>query len=376
MMKLIIVGDFYYGEGFMRYKPKSPLDVFGTFLDYIQDADLSIFNLESPIIQNGNKICKTGPALKSNVNAAKFLKETGFGLAALANNHIMDYGELGLKSTLQHLNNNDIEWVGAGNSYREAVKPFVCNKLNDSVAILNFTENEWSTTIGDRPGASPIDPVRNYYSIRNALSLADNVVVISHGGHEGYNMPSPKMKELFHYYIDAGARVVINHHPHCVSGYEAYGDGIIFYSIGNFLFDKYPEKTGEWSKGAAVEINIQKQDLLWRIHHFEQNTDHALFKMYKDDQSQLRDNYILTLNKTISDDSLLAIAFSKMAMSRSRQYSRYLEPTSNRYILAAQSYGLLPSFIPKAKRNLILNLLRCESHREIVEFILAPSKHM
>ena len=115
--------------------------------------------------------------------------------------------------------------------YIAFVRKMVKGDVN--IAVLNFAENEWSTASSDKPGANPINPISNFNSINITKESVDIVIVITHGGHEMYRLPSPRMKELYRFYIDAGADIVINHHTHCTSGYEKYNGKFIFYSIGN-----------------------------------------------------------------------------------------------------------------------------------------------
>ena len=74
-----------------------------------------------------------------------------------------------------------------------------------------------------------MNPISIYYDLLEARKNADIIICITHGGHEGYNLPSPRMQSLYRFSIDCGADVVVNHHQHCYSGYEQYHNGYIFF---------------------------------------------------------------------------------------------------------------------------------------------------
>ena len=123
-----------------------------------------------------------------------------------------------------------------------------------TIAIINFCENEWSIAEEDSAGANPMDFIDNANQIREAKAVHDKVIV--HGGHEYYNLPSPRMQKQFRFYADQGADIVIGHHTHCISGNEVYNGVPIYYSLGNFLFTK--NNTNEdWYTGLLLQVDIK-----------------------------------------------------------------------------------------------------------------------
>ena len=366
MIKLIIVGDFSPQARLASLHAMTPGDVLGGFHDLVASADLAALNLEAPLCRPVRPIVKTGPSLHGSPETAGFIASSGFGLACLANNHIMDYGTDGLSETMAALDRHGVAWTGAGDNHRTASRPFIREFQNRKVAILNFAENEWSTTDGQQPGACPIDPVRNHRAIQDCRQQADHVVVISHGGHERYSLPSPAMKELFRFYVDAGADAVVNHHTHCTSGYEVYRGAPIFYSVGNFLFDSSKRRADSWTQGMAVELALSDNAVDFNLHHFNQCTSDSLFELVDPEESSRRNEHIDQLNQIIDDAEALEESFVGLASERRREYQSYLEPKLSRLISAAQRRGWLPSFISRRHRTLLLNLTRCESHREIL----------
>ena len=369
-MSILIAGDFFPGGRLADIAEAEPERLFGRFVQTIRAADLALLNLETPLCGPLQPIEKTGPALSANPAAAAFLVNAGFKLVTLANNHIFDFGSPGLYSTLAALDQHGVEYVGAGNSYESAAKPFLLDSNGKKLAIMNFAENEWSTTRGKVPGANPLDPVSNYQAIRAASQIVDHVIVVCHGGHEMHDLPSPRMRSLFRFFVEAGASAVVNHHTHCVSGYEVYQGAPIFYSLGNFLFDNPRMRSGPWTRGMAVELQIEGGGVDFKIHHFDQCTDVELFSPCDQRTSDIRQQHLDTLNEIISDDERLERSFEKYSAKQAKRYLRYLEPTRSRLLLAAQNRGLVPSLLSKRQRTLLLNLIRCEAHRELVIEIL------
>lgn len=344
--------------------------VFKEVLPLIQNADISITNLECPLTDSLERIEKTGPALKGNAASLQFLEAAGFNMLSLANNHIMDYGKQGLSDTLAAIKKSDMISIGAGENYVEAAN-IHCKEINGiKIAFLNFAENEWSTTFGDKAGANPIDPVLNYNQIIEAKSIADKVIVICHGGHEMYNLPSPRMKQLFRFYVDSGADAVVNHHTHVISGYEVYKGAPIFYSLGNFLFDNPNQRKTGWNKGMSVILEISEKSISIKIQTFSQCDDDPVLILHKGITAQEVVEEIELLNLTIADDTLLEKSFNKYVKENIKQYSYYIEPHGNRYLNALRNRNLFPSLWSKQKKLYLLNLIRCESHRDVLLSIL------
>ena len=366
MTTLLIVGDFSPQGRLALLHTMSPTDVFGDFHEKLANSDLAILNLEAPLCRPTSPIVKTGPALHGAPETAEFIAASGFDLACLANNHIMDYGSDGLSQTIASLDRHHVAWTGAGLDHAAASRPFIREIKGQAIAILNFAENEWSTTYDGQPGACPIDPIRNYQAIHECRQTADNVIVICHGGHEHFSLPSPRMQELFHFYVDAGADAVVNHHTHCQSGYEVYNGSPIFYSIGNFLFDKEENLDYQWSRGMAIELTLTDSGVDFCLHHFNQCTAGQLFEVVDAGETEMRNSHLAELNEIIESRDALKDAFKTLVTKRNKQYRSYLEPKLSRLVAAAQRRGLLPSLLNRRHRALLLNLIRCESHREIL----------
>jgi poly-gamma-glutamate synthesis protein (capsule biosynthesis protein) len=372
-MKVNVLGDFYGGGKIgeaIKDTPNQLVDQ--SLLQAIQSADLSIVNLESPLTDHTKAIAKTGPAIKAHKSVASFLNNTvGVDLVTLANNHILDYGDQGLEDTLDTLDAEGVYHCGAGLNQNEAAQPYIIEQNGEKLAILNFCENEWSTTTTDRPGANPVDEIQNYRQIVAAKQVADYVLVIAHAGHEHYALPSPRVKKLYRFYAEAGASAVVGHHPHCVSGYENYKDAPIFYSLGNFLFHRKGSVNQPWNQGMLLTLEFESELCRFDYTLFDQCNGRLKVESIQNKEELQRKKSIDDLSSIIANDRKLELEFKKWLKSQYRMYSAYLEPHSNRYLQFLQNRKLLPSLWSKRKRIYLQNLIRCEAHRDVVLNLIA-----
>ena len=371
-MKILLTGDFCPRDRLKeKIRAHDPTEVIDQkLLEIGRESDLFITNLECPVTLSSEPIAKTGPNLKTDDSAVSFLKKAGFNLVTLANNHIMDFGKDGLKDTIDYLNKAEMPYTGAGLVEKEKNKIFYCETDNIKLAVLNVTENEWSTSNGNQPGAKGVDPIENYYAIQEAKEKADKVIMIAHGGHEMYEYPSPEIRDRYRFYIDAGCNAVIAHHTHCVSGYEEYKGSPVFYSIGNFLFDHPKHRNAIWNKGLAVALNLKQNAITYEVIHFDQCTDKAKLRICDEPETKRRNSDLELKRKVIKDDRRLERMFEKWLKSKAKSYRSYIEPVKNRWINALQNRGYLPTLWSKRKKRYLLNVIRCESHREVLKKIL------
>lgn len=371
-VSILITGDFYAGHRIenLIFEEKFS-EIYNDFLPLIRESDIAVTNLESPLTDHNVPIEKTGPAIKASKKSIEALSYGGFNLVTLANNHIMDFGDRGLTDTLDLCNANKIDYVGAGMSNAEASRTLYLESKGKKLAFINFAENEWSNTHDARPGANPLNPVANFYAIAEARKNADFVFVVVHGGHEMYSLPSPKMKETYRFFVDAGASAVIGHHTHSYSGYELYNGSPIFYSLGNFIFDWPNKRNSTWNRGYAVKFSIDGSKLSFKIHPYEQGNDVVGVCRLGGEKLEEFQMHLSELNSIIQDDEELKRNFDNWCMKMSKSYNSHLEPYSNRYLQALQKRRLVPSFLTKKKRLLYCNLLRCESHRDVLLNLLS-----
>jgi poly-gamma-glutamate synthesis protein (capsule biosynthesis protein) len=366
-MKIFITGDFCpINRAGLGHSNLSELLDDG-IRKIMGQADLRITNLECPLTKHPTPISKTGPPLKADPQNIQLLKNNGFNLVTLANNHIMDYGSKGIQDTIDFLKEHKIDYVGAGSTMEE-IDVILKTKDDFTIGIINVCENEWSTDERQGYKANGFSEIGMFYAIKAAKEKADKVIVIHHGGHEMYNLPSPRLKKTLRFFVDCGADAVINHHTHCVGGYEIYKESPIFYSLGNFVFDNPKQRNSIWNYGMGVTLECSKAGISFHKHYFEQFNVELGVKLI--DEKDIKYD-IKKLNAVISDDDQLEEKFEEFVQQKKKMYSSYLEPLKSKYVLALINRGFIPSLWNKRKRYYLKNLITCESHREIVNKLLS-----
>lgn len=371
-MNIIIAGDFCdCGNVSDKIIKGEYPSMFDDVKPLIEKADFSVVNFEFPIVlKEGRPIAKCGPNLKGSKESVYAIKYAGFNICTLANNHILDQGADSCMITKHILEDEGLKTVGVGNTIKEASAPLYVTKEGETLAIVNCCEHEYSIVSERHSGANPINAIQQYYKIKEARKNADYVIVIVHGGHEMYQLPSPRMKELYRFYIDCGADAVVNHHQHCFSGYEIYNKRPIFYGLGNFLFDNIMNADLRWNDGYMVEISLNRDQNSFNIHPYNQSIIPATIKLLDEREYITFENAINKLNAIIADDDELSRCFKEHADNIKNGLIPIFLPYNNRYLNALCKRGLLPSFLSKNKKLRIVNYLNCESHldclREVV----------
>lgn len=376
MIKIGFTGDFcpwrrveeaYFSN---NWKP-----LFETVQPFFVANDLNVLDLECPLTTGKNQIRKTGPHIKSNPETVEILNYLNCKVVATANNHFKDYEAEGMNETYQSLKKNNIDWLGSGNSFYEASKTHYWEKDNTKFAFINVAENEWTTTYDENPGCHPIDLVNVFNQIQKAKKSVDFVFVIVHGGHEHYELPSPRMKKWYRFFVDAGANAVIGHHTHIISGFEVYNEAPIFYSLGNFCFDWEGLQNLPWNKGMMVRLKIEKNKPIdFELNFFNHNNEKAGVYLMNEVQKKEMLTHVLKLNEIISDDKKLGEAFDEYVKTWKPIMNTWIQPYKGKYLPSLYKKGLLPSIISENKKLLYTNLIRCEAHRDILLNSINPTK--
>lgn len=344
--------------------------LFNDIIPVIKESDIAITNLEFPLIDKGSPIAKTGPNRKSPVKSIEAIKFAGFNVVTMANNHIMDYGEGGLLSSIQLCEKNGIRHIGAGNNIVEANRIEYFDVKEKRIAFINCCENEWSTTHGEVPGCNPLDEVSLFYQIQEAKSKADHVILIIHGGHEMYEYPSPRMKKLYSWFVDLGVDAVIGHHTHCYSGNEIYKGKPIVYSLGNFIFDS-SRRGSSWNIGCAVVLYLDDNGCDMRLYPYRQCDNEIGVHLLKGEDLNKWEDMNEEKTHIIQNDRLLEDHFSEFIKTKENDYLNRLEPFSSRMAQWALQKGIFPRFVNNNKRRSYLNIIRAESHRDVLLRVLS-----
>jgi poly-gamma-glutamate synthesis protein (capsule biosynthesis protein) len=220
-----------------RYGPAVPWEGVAPLLN---QADLAVANLECVLTTQGQAMDKRY-LIRAHPHLGQALVEGGLDLVTVANNHALDYGQAGLDETLATLGDLGIEAVGAGPSgdadraHRAAL--FTLNGVR--VALLGYAAARWNGS-ADMPATDHVAwaaPKAVQADVRTARDQADLVVVLLHAGVEYAAEPSPDQVAAARAAIDAGADLVVGHHPHVTQTVERYKEGLIVYSLGDAVFD-------------------------------------------------------------------------------------------------------------------------------------------
>lgn len=368
-MNLLITGDFFVSDD---HRGETLID--DSVVNLFKTVDFRTVNLEAPVTCGNpeKRIIKTGPHLQSAPETTiPLLMKLNIDLATLANNHIMDYGEKGITATLYSLKSNGIGCVGGGLNLTEASAPYTLEKDGLKLAILNFTENEWSIAEKNKPGANPLDIIENIRQIKLARSDHNKVIVIIHGGHEYYHLPSPRMIKQYRFYAENGADAIVCHHTHCIGGYEVYNNVPIFYSLGNFLFT-IPSKRDTWYTGTILKLIINPDQAIgFKLYPTRQHKQKFTVNLLSGSEKVLVEKNITNYCSIISNEVLLLEHWNSYLSQESKQYIKCFSPAnviSNRYIRAALNRIILkhPKLLSRYFK-MVLNIFRCEAHADIAK---------
>ena len=316
----------------------------------------NVVNLECPLTNSESKIAKTGPNLKADPNNVNLLKKFNINICNLANNHIKDYGTQGIIDTCSILESSNIKYVGLM-GYNENNLLFI-DVDGIQVALVSFTENEFSTDSSDGIGAIGLCPGEQFKQTSEAKKNADIVIVQYHGGVELYPYPTPGQQNYCHFLIDAGADIILSHHSHTISGWETYNDKIIQYGLGNFYF---PELfNGEfWFIGLAAAVKVlKKTDIDFYLFKYDL-TSHKIELMEDVEITQKLEkmNYIISDKKRIQN--IWNQYCSETYLSTLKSIFR-----PSKFIKLGLKFGMFRKYMKKKADIYFLNLIRCESHRE------------
>ncbi len=246
-ISLNFVGDILAARAVELAMRKNGYDYpFLKIVDALQDAHITFANLETPLIgtaTSGKTTVGGTTVFRGDVAFADALKRAGIDIVSLANNHMKDQGEKGLFSTLETLDTVGVRHVGAGKDLTDARKVQILEVEGVRVGYLAYNDADvvpasyHATDV--QAGTNIMDIERLRLDVALARAKTDVLIVSMHSGTE-YITDKPNSRQTAFAYaaIDAGADIVIGHHPHVLQPMELYKGKYIFYSLGNFIFDQ------------------------------------------------------------------------------------------------------------------------------------------
>lgn len=356
-VKIFICGDFRAANPDKIHFEEDLASVLAT-------GDIKICNFEAPVKTAGAKpFVKSGPCLDQSLNSPVILKNLGFNVIQLANNHIMDYGVEGLKATFSAF--EDVITVGAGIA-KDAFSPRFMEIDGKRIGFLSYVHHEFGMVDyvdDDDYGAAWISSPDVPEIVMNAKKECDFLLVLPHAGIEHEVAPLPIWRKMYRKFIDWGADCVVGGHPHCPQGWETYKGKAIYYSLGDFYFDELTYND-LWYKSIIAEIIIE-DDAVRLKEHFVCFDDKTGLISY--DHSERMSNHVARANRLLHNEAEYKEYIDRLCASRY---------TSFKYILSRCICGvtfklpfkkvirLIGCMLLGNKDELIfLNLIQCESHR-------------
>lgn len=261
-IKLAFVGDIMLDRGVKDSVYKNFAGDYNQLLSKVKNQlrnyNLLYGNLEGPVSDRGTN----GYALYSfrfEPKVVPVLKEAGFDVLSLSNNHVFNWGEVAFTDTLQALSEMGIIYSGGGFVGAKAYQEKVINVEGVKIAFLSFSQIKDGGVASDSltPGIALISEKDVQESVSRVKGDSDLVVVAFHFGEEYQTEPNEYQKKYAELAIDSGASLVVGNHPHVVQTFEQYKNTYIIYSLGNFIFDQY--FSPETMSGGLLEVEVNPE---------------------------------------------------------------------------------------------------------------------
>ena len=330
-------------------------------VNWIKDADFRIYNLETPLCDVANPINKNGPHLITPTDAIKGYKALGADLLAMANNHIADQGQQGILSTFKAVDEANIARIGCGTP-TDAAKPYIIEGNGKKIGVYACAEHEFSIVSDNKLGANPFDPLECPDRVAKLKTECDFVIVLYHGGREFYRYPLPQLQKNCRKLVEKGADLVICQHTHCVGCYEDYLEGKIIYGQGNFVFDRKSDEY--WNTSLLVKVDTDSK----AVEYLPLSKASGTLKAAEGDESDGIIKGFEQRSDEIKSEDFVAQRLKQEAKANALYIARSLAGNSLfQKVLCKIAPSLLAKILlKKARRLKTLNLIMCESHREIV----------
>ena len=292
-------------------------------LEFLRSADHVVTNVEGPVANAEQNTTTSGvQQLLHTIDpaAVKVLKNMNADIWNICNNHIMDAGEYGIRCTLEEAEKFGAQTIGAGMNIEEARKPVIINEAGGIGLFGVGYQRACRKADENKAGCyswSDLDYIQE--TINYIKSKCRWCVVVAHAGEEFTPLPSPYTRERYHKYLQMGADIVVGHHPHVPMNYETVGDKIIFYSLGNFIFDTdYQRSQFNTEKGLLVKINFTENEFTYEPMGLEiiRGPEHIV-------KAELPDIFV-DVDET--EFNLLSPLSAKMHIAATKRQMTYLKP--------------------------------------------------
>ena len=232
--------------------------ILGEMKPLLDDADFVFANVEANFSTRGIPLDRV-PVFRLDPAAFDLIRQANIKIASLANNHMFDYGVDAFVDTIKILKQHGIKYFGAGLTFEDALDSAIYEVGNIKFGFVGFRDCELPSVSSN----GVITPQMYKEHILTAISKlkgqVDWLIVSLHFGLEYRFVPRPADVELCHELIDGGANIILGHHPHYPQGVEAYSNGLIVYSLGNFVWDQ--NFAGHTASSYVLQISVDKKKL-------------------------------------------------------------------------------------------------------------------
>jgi len=263
MTSITFTGDIAFSKYFKEHWNKNFLEE--KIKVFLNNADHVVANVESPLTESGIS-SKMEISHLSNPNAWERFKNISADIWTIANNHILDCGESGMMETIAAAKKCGAATVGAGKNIDEASK-YITLDVEGGIGIfaVTYKRAEFIRATKNSPGCVLFDETERIKKIIKGIKEKNKwCIIIAHGGDEFSNLPMPYMRKLYKKFLKFGADIVVGHHPHVVQNYEKVGNKMIFYSLGNFVFDTDYQRKQNYSEfGILLNLRFEKEKFSW-----------------------------------------------------------------------------------------------------------------
>jgi len=264
MTTLAFTGDIAFSKYF-KNAWKDPSFIDQRVVDFLRNSDHVVANVECPLTV-GDLSVDSSLTHASDPGAVAVLKHINADIWNLANNHVLDCGVCGMQDTVRLAKENGCTAFGVGMNKEEAAKSVILDEAGGiGIFGVTYKVQPYMEAGTDIPGCImyPDDEAIGC-TIREIKKKNRWCIVIAHAGEEFSSIPLPCVRKQYRKYLEMGADIVIGHHPHVVQNYETVGDKIIFYSLGNFIFDtNYQRIQNHTEYGMLVKLHLNTDGFTW-----------------------------------------------------------------------------------------------------------------
>lgn len=344
--------------------------LFHDLLPEMAQADLVVANLECPLIERPSPILKTGPTFGEPADCIKGIQAAGIDVLCLANNHIMDHGEAGLRTTLAACERAGIATVGAGANLAAARRIWSRQLAGVRVGLLAVAEYEFSIASEAAWGANPLDLMDCVRQIQASRSVCDFLIVLLHGAAE-FHAPTPRIQKTCRFLIEQGARVVVVQHPHVLGGYEDYEGGHIIYGQGAWVMDEaiYRERQS-FHEGFLIKLQVADDtSSTWELIPFVQSAPTpGARRMQPEVEARFR-QALAERSAAIREATFVEAEWRRFCAERRKGYLHAV--LGHHRILRKLDVGGWLTRLLHSRQALLgtRNCVLCETHREALETI-------